>query len=496
MPSIDDGNKRKIIRDPIHGYIEIGEKLVKDVIDTPIFQRLLRIQQTNLSVLYPSATHTRFEHSLGVFFLGRILFDAISKNTNFEDFGISKRDFEEKYKNTFLLACLLHDVGHAPLSHAGEMFFNKKKLYKELSSLSIDLKNSTEKGIPSKSPAKHELMSCIVALSAFNDVISKYEVDKDLFCRIITGIEYMGAVEEKGIKNILIRILNSSFDVDKMDYIMRDSVSAGITVLTLDVYRIANSLAILSDNGTPRIAFKKVGFSVINSVINNRNYLYYWLYGHHKVQYHYNVLQRYITELKNNFSEQIERLFSSEAIIGEMKIDLPLLKTVRQVDDYDLYNIMKNAPDLNPIFKIYYEQIFERKHYSPLWKTKIDFDAECKKSISLQENLGTILTMADNPTHKIESNVSKLLQNVDLKLGEFYIFNREFKVNFPDFEEKIYFYVHGSMPPFKRYSDLFNYEGTIPKSEISSKMFYVFLKKDKIETGIKILKILEGLDKH
>ena len=74
MPSVEDGNKKYIIRDAIHGYVEIGSAIVKDVIDTPSFQRLLRIQQTNLSVLYPSATHTRFEHSLGVFFLGKFSF--------------------------------------------------------------------------------------------------------------------------------------------------------------------------------------------------------------------------------------------------------------------------------------------------------------------------------------------------------------------------------------------------------------------------------------
>ena len=490
MPRINDG-KNKIIRDPVHGYVEVDDDLIRTVVDTPIFQRLLRIQQTNLSVLYPSATHTRFEHSIGVFFLGRLLFDTICKNTCFEDFGKKKKDFEEKYRNTFLLACLLHDVGHAPLSHTGEEFFNKDELLVKLGSLGVSLEII-------KQPAEHELMSCVVALSAFDGVLSKYEVDNDLFCRIITGVEYepLVKVEEKDFKNILIKILNSSFDVDKMDYIMRDSLSAGITTLTLDIYRIANSLAILSDNGIPRLAFKKVGFSVINNVINNRNYLYYWLYGHHKVQYHHNVLKRYIRELKKHFPEQIGKLFSIGAIVDDkLDVNFTFLKSVKQVDDYDLFSIMKSSCILNPKLQNYYEQIFERKHYSPMWKTKIEFDQKCKQSTQLKENLVTITNMADDPIHNIEPTVAHLLSNagIDLKLGEFYIFNREFKLKFPDFEEKIYFLVPECNPPFKKYSELFSHEGVTPKSEIEKKMFFVFLQKRKKQHSENLLKTLENI---
>jgi len=490
MPSLDDG-KIKIIRDPIHGYVEVGENLVKEIIDTPFFQRLLRIQQTNLSVLYPSATHTRFEHSLGVFFLGRFVFDTLCENTEFSDFGIEKEVFKEKYKATFLLACLLHDIGHAPLSHIGEFFFDNDELKRGLNSLGINIDSPY-----GRKPAAHELMSCIVALFGFSDIFKKYGVDKELFCRMITGAEYSAEVEDKDLKNILIRLLSSSFDIDKMDYIMRDSISAGVSSLTLDIYRIANSLAIFSDAGTPRLAFKKVGFSVVNSIINNRNYLYYWLYGHHKVQYHYNLLRRYIIDLKRAFPEQIRKLFSIKAITDKIEIDIPHKRTIKQVDDYDMWSIMKIAPFFKPEFQTYYEQIFERKHYYPLWKTKIEFDQVCRQSVSLQENLPTILDMADDPIHNIEPKVAKLLEQntIGLKLGEFYIFNREYKISFPDFEEKIYFYVPGSTPPFKRYSELFSYEGTIPISEISDRMFYVFLRKDKTkEQGKALLNILQNL---
>jgi HD superfamily phosphohydrolase len=306
MPSVEDGYKKYIIRDSVHGYVEMGSPIVKEVIDTPFFQRLLRIQQTNLSVLYPSATHTRFEHSIGVFYLGKFLFNTICKNSTV----ITEKTFKDKYRNTFLLACLLHDIGHAPLSHIGEAFFEKDELLRALEAKGISLKSTK--------PAEHEIMSCLVALEVFEHTLSKYNVDKELFCRMITGVEYTGNDDETAKKNILIRLLNSSFDVDKMDYIMRDSLSAGISFLTLDIYRIVHALSILEDNRTPRLAFQKVGFSVVNNIINNRNYLYYWLYGHHKVQYYSYVLKRYIRELAKNseFGSEFKKIFSSNAIIA------------------------------------------------------------------------------------------------------------------------------------------------------------------------------------
>jgi HD superfamily phosphohydrolase len=483
--------KPKIIRDAVHGYIEIPGAFVKEIIDTPIFQRLLRIQQTNLSVLYPSATHTRFEHSLGVFYLGGLLFDTLCKNTtNFDVCGISKDDFIQKYRTTFLLACLLHDVGHAPLSHTGEQFFEEDDMIAKLKGLGVDI--DMKKG---RKPARHEIMSCAVALHVFGDFLSSNEIDKELFCRIIMGLEYTREAEDKPIRNILTQVLNSSFDVDKMDYIMRDAASAGVTSLMLDVHRIASSLAILDCAGEPRLAFLKHGFSVINSVIDNRNYLYYWLYGHHKVQYQQYLLKSYIRELVKK-EKEIKKLFSFEGIIGEIELHLPFShSSLCQVDDYDVLEIMKVARKLDSDFSQYYSQIFERKHYHPLWKTKIEFDQQCNSNVRLLEKLPTIMTLGDNPSSGLETEICDYLKRkgVDLEPSRFCVFNREFKISFPTFEEKIYCYVQTAQPQFKRYSELFNVEGAIPISQITQNMFYVFIDEEKWSLGQSIIDALCSL---
>jgi len=112
----------KVVRDPIHGYITLTEQDRK-FIDTPHFQRLRRIRQSGCYTVYPSANHTRFEHSMGVMHLGSRVMETILANPGAKGVGGLAR-----YKSTVRYACLLHDLGHAPLSHIGESFFDQNDL--------------------------------------------------------------------------------------------------------------------------------------------------------------------------------------------------------------------------------------------------------------------------------------------------------------------------------------------------------------------------------
>ena len=109
-------NKR--FKDPIYGYIEIDEKLITQVVDSASFQRLRDVMQTSYSPLYASAVHNRFVHSIGVYHLACIA----SKAFRNKELRIIIPQIEQ-YINIFQLACLLHDVGHAPFSHTGEKYF-------------------------------------------------------------------------------------------------------------------------------------------------------------------------------------------------------------------------------------------------------------------------------------------------------------------------------------------------------------------------------------
>ncbi len=113
--------EQKRFRDPVYGYIEIDRELVVYVVDTPAFQRLKNITQTSYTPLYSSAVHTRFAHSLGVYYLGcrasQAFFLSLSK-----DAPEIAREVEDCV-SVFNLACLLHDVGHAPFSHTLEAYY-------------------------------------------------------------------------------------------------------------------------------------------------------------------------------------------------------------------------------------------------------------------------------------------------------------------------------------------------------------------------------------
>ena len=116
------------IKDPILGYIEISKDVAFNIVDTAEFQRLREIRQTNYNTLYPGSLHNRFTHSLGVYYLGKKMADnffADLKNRFQNEIKKYNLDDEiiEKMKFTISMACLLHDVGHAPFSHSCEQYY-------------------------------------------------------------------------------------------------------------------------------------------------------------------------------------------------------------------------------------------------------------------------------------------------------------------------------------------------------------------------------------
>lgn len=235
--------KTKKFRDPIYGYIEIEESIVHNIIDTATFQRLRNIRQTSYGPLYPSSLHNRFVHSLGVYHLGCLAFNAAAQSLRISEECGTKvlgelnsliKDNLSRYQQLFRLACLLHDVGHSPFSHTGEDFYlsgksdvqymsdeemrtlketyeqnverassddEKKKFadeYKEKTKYSIYKHLAFLTNDPifreavSYDAASHEIMSCIVALETFgkNELYFKDDAERSFFARCITGVQY------------------------------------------------------------------------------------------------------------------------------------------------------------------------------------------------------------------------------------------------------------------------------------------------------------------
>ena len=195
------------IKDPIYGYIRLTE-IERNVVDTLAVQRLRRIRQlAGAEYVYPAANHTRFEHVLGAMYLAGVVAENLPTELSTDE------------KQKVRLAGLLHDVGHAPFSHLFEPF-----LLKYLG-------------------RNHEGMSTwIIANSSLTDVVEAQGFDAKELSELAVG------KFPKPEKRFLGQIISSSFDVDKMDFVVRDSYHTGAGYGSVDVFRLIYTMDILDGN--------------------------------------------------------------------------------------------------------------------------------------------------------------------------------------------------------------------------------------------------------
>lgn len=388
---------QKIIKDSVHGYIALDEMFV-DIIDSAEFQRLKSIEQGSFRVLYPAARHDRFIHSLGTYYLATKFSENFVENIK-SDLGISIQKEElEKIQYTFYYAALLHDIGHAPFSHTTEKFFKQKvleegmykfnniaiyeNLFKSISSV-VD-ENKLERFIAEfaeSSPSPHEIISATILIDKASDFLGD-NIDKiylDLAARMVIGCTYdynnqpeQGDEEKniRGIKNCFIRLLNSStVDVDKMDYITRDTQMSGFHNVSIDIERLTRSVtAIKEEDGWIYPAFRKNALSVIDNVFRAKTEQSFWMVSHPVVLYDSKLLAYCINSLHKHIgSDYIEKVFSIETL-GKSGIKY----------NNKVYKLL-NDIDINSDLRSYYgdeliDELYERNmRRHPIWKSYYEY---------------------------------------------------------------------------------------------------------------------------
>lgn len=294
-----------LFKDPVHGYISVPKDLCRRFIDTSIFQRLHNIEQTSMRPLFPAARHDRFIHSLGVYHLGRQVYSALEWNT--KDTSLKHILSDEKLKDTFLIACLMHDCGHAPFSHTFEGFYNysdaskPKRAYQRMHEV---LNHDDFKVGEAFDPAPHEALSAVILFQHFKDDAATHGWNPVLAARMITGCSYPNPVSDhEHVYNALIGLLNGdAIDCDKLDYIVRDTWSSGVKNTAVDIERLLGSYTLFRDKTRIRVCHHKSALSVIQSVIDARNYLYEWVYTHHTVLYYSELLRRSLKKLAKHYA--------------------------------------------------------------------------------------------------------------------------------------------------------------------------------------------------
>ncbi|WP_307424649.1 HD domain-containing protein [Chryseobacterium sp. MDT2-18] len=222
-------NKFKIINDPVHGFINIPHEILFDVIEHPYFQRLRRISQTGLlNLIFPGATHTRFHHALGAMHL---MFTAL-ETLKLKGVTISKE--EEK---AAMLAILLHDIGHGPFSHALENMLMDDWHHEKLSLLLMNKMNEEFNG---------ELS---MAIEMFQ---GKYQ------------------------RKFFNQLISSQLDVDRLDYLKRDSFYTGVVEGNVNTQRIISMMNVSEDE----LVIDAKGIYSIENFLTARMFMYWQVYYH------------------------------------------------------------------------------------------------------------------------------------------------------------------------------------------------------------------------
>jgi HD superfamily phosphohydrolase len=290
-------NKLKIFNDPIYGFITIPNSLIYDLIQHPYFQRLRRISQMGLSYLvYPGAHHTRFHHALGCM---HIMQKAV-QTLQFKGVAIS-----EEEENALYVAILLHDIGHGPFSHAMEHSIVEEVHHEEIS------------------------------LKFMNALNVEFDGKLDLAIQIFKG-EYH--------RKFMLQLISSQLDMDRMDYLKRDSFYSGVAEGNINSDRLIQMMNVKDD---VLVIEEKGIYSVEKFLIARR--LMYWQAYLHKTSVVAELTLTKILKRAKELTQKGVNLNCSEPLsfflnnkITMVSFDENVLKTFALLDDYDVLGAIKS----------------------------------------------------------------------------------------------------------------------------------------------------------
>ena len=385
-------NKVLKIKDSVFGYIPIDDDDVYFVLNSAMFHRLQDIIQTSYTSVYPSAVHDRFIHSLGVYYLGKIAAEKLKKNI-INNQLVDESEIDKLCK-AFILACLMHDSGHSPFSHTGEKFYildseDNPKIWKELVQELIDDSNLETDANGKMKGKAHEVMSALISLKKFPQLFEG--LDKSFFARCIIGLKY---TDRSNIKNCFIELLNSdTIDVDKLDYLIRDSYFTGFNTIKIDYERLLNSVCIIKNDNFYELGFEKAALSTLESVILAHDMERKWIQNHPVIKYEDLLITYILSKVQEHFSKKGIDIFVADALsesgIGTEPDRILLLS------DSDINSYAKRFLYDDPKVKEYYSRNLRKKS---LWKS----ESEYLLNIALRGCDGDLLQELENRITSLE----------------------------------------------------------------------------------------------
>ena len=351
------------IKDPVHGYVDLDERVVERVVDTAPFQRLRRVRQLSAThLVYPGATHTRFEHSLGVYHLGQRVFENLRTQRYFTD-GVGESELDT-VERTLAFACLLHDVGHPPLSHLGERHLDAAALRDRLTDAGlaaaferVDVPSVGGVPVPIRRANPHELLGCVTVLEEYADAIEAFGVDPYEVCAYVLGWSLRYEAGDHWQHGVAAELLHSPVDVDRLDYIIRDDQMTGANVLSVDTERMVGAYTAHPDAG---LALSEKALSTIGNYLEGRISLYMWVTQHHKSVYANVLVRRLLDELTAHADAPP---ITAEAVLDE------------SLDDHAVLDRFRRASFDPPseTFADLYERFRTRRFAESCWKHRLGY---------------------------------------------------------------------------------------------------------------------------
>ncbi len=284
----------KVIRDAVLGFHKVDAHFFV-LIDSPFFQRLRRLHQTALALhTYPSATHTRFEHCLGVFTIASRMLDAISVNHRFR--GTKAYHVKKADRITVQAAALLHDISHGPFSHSSEDIYGRNPLFEQI---------RTDEASTFGDASASEIMAwCLLHSSGFKPIWEEfvhqcdYSIEIANVSRMIVG-DYENLPESQ---RPLQSLVNGPVDADKLDYIARDGHFTGLA-MPIDLERLLQGLVVdhvrnAAGDESVELVVDSAAIGALEQMVFARAQLYTQLYHHHKVRASAQLIQRLIANVQ------------------------------------------------------------------------------------------------------------------------------------------------------------------------------------------------------
>ncbi|MGL4868412.1 MAG: HD domain-containing protein [Cetobacterium sp.] len=327
---------------------------------------------------------------------------------------------------------MLHDLGHAPLSHLGEGFYREKLIKEEIKTKCIYKNINFEEVFGEKSKGSpHEIMSCYCIIENLDNIFKKnINLDYEFIFRIITGNMYKkkSGLKDFWARNIIISIVNSStIDVDKLDYLMRDNHMCGYPAPQIDIPRLFRSIYVKNK----KICFSANGIPALQSIIDSRDMLYLWVYNHHIAVYTDYITSEIIRHLikiekKNGIEELYFNLFSPEAIskkfVSDSDIDILLknkfLKSLNKEEENVF--IIKNI-----------NRIFNREFLKPTWKTIYEYSDFLEREVvdvNVVNFIKNKLVNSDDEGRDLRVKIVKSIRKkLDLQAGDMFLITRSNK---------------------------------------------------------------------